>query len=71
MTNTIPVGTGPFKAAQSNNGRYIYVLNSGDETISIIDGLTETVVETVHLSAGPVLGLLCAADRHCDGPELQ
>lgn len=51
VTNTIPVGSGPFKAAQSNNGRYVYVLNGRDNTISIIDGLSETVVETVHLSA--------------------
>jgi len=51
VTNTIPVGSGPFKAAQSNNGRYVYVLNSRDNTISVIDGLSETVVETVPLSA--------------------
>ena len=50
VTNMIPVGTGPFKAAQSNDGRYVYVLNS-DGTISIIDGLVESVVETVQLSA--------------------
>ncbi len=50
VTNTIPVGAGPIKAAQSNNGLYIYVLNSGDGTISIIDGQAETVVNVVSTS---------------------
>ena len=46
-TNKIPVGVAPIKVAQSNNGQYIYVLNSGDNSISIIDGQAETVVGTV------------------------
>jgi YVTN family beta-propeller protein len=64
VTNIIPVGSGPFKAAQSNNGRYVYVLNGGDAalsipgSISIIDGLTETVVDTVQL---PALCSVCTA----------
>lgn len=62
VTNTIPVGSGPFKATQSNNGRYVYVLNSAG-TISIIDGLAETVVDTVTLdAAGPGdCGAVCSA----------
>ena len=46
----IPVGSGPIKAAQSNNGQYVYVLNSGDGSISIIDGSVDAVVNTVSLA---------------------
>ncbi|MGC2210212.1 MAG: hypothetical protein WA532_08860 [Candidatus Korobacteraceae bacterium] len=60
VTHVIPVGSGPFKVAQSNTGQYIYVLNSNG-TISVIDGLNEAVVQTVTLgtscpvcSAAPV-----------------
>ena len=70
VTNIIPVGSGPFKVAQSNTGQYIYVLNS-DGTISVIDGLNETVVQTVTLRDRAALGLLCGAGGHCDGPEFQ
>jgi YVTN family beta-propeller protein len=54
VTNTIPVGAGPFKASQSTNGQYVYVLNGGSNTISIINGLTETVVGTAQLSSAPI-----------------
>ncbi len=43
VTNSFPVGVNPTKAAQSNDGNYIYVLNTGSASISIIDGATETV----------------------------
>jgi hypothetical protein len=63
-TNIIPLpgGSGPFKVAQSNTGQYIYVLNS-DGTISVIDGLNETVVQTVQLDAGGAgnCGAVCSA----------
>ncbi len=55
-TNRIPVGTAPFKAAQSNNGNYVYVLNGGG-SISVIDGQAEQVVDTV-LTANPATSAL-------------
>jgi DNA-binding beta-propeller fold protein YncE len=48
-TNKIPVGDAPFKAAQSSNGNYLYVLNAGG-SISVIDGQAEAVVATVSTS---------------------
>jgi hypothetical protein len=48
-TNKIPVGDAPFKAAQSSNGNYVYVLNGGG-SISVIDGQAEVVVDTVSTS---------------------
>jgi hypothetical protein len=43
VTNVLKVGLNPIKAAQSNDGQYVYVLNSGDNSISIIDGQAEVV----------------------------
>jgi DNA-binding beta-propeller fold protein YncE len=62
VTNVIPVGMNPIKVAQSNDGQYIYVLNSGDNSISIIDGQAEAVVGTAvslnnTLSLSPVIDI--------------
>jgi YVTN family beta-propeller protein len=56
VTNTITVGAAPIKAAQSNTGQYVYVVNSGNGTvgsssISVINGQTETISNTVIPSA--------------------
>ena len=56
-TNKIPVGAAPIKATQSADGTYLYVLNSGDGSISIIDTLAETVTQTV-TTANPLSGSL-------------
>ncbi len=61
VTNTIPVGLAPVKAAQSNNGLYIYVLNSGDGTVSIIDGQAETVVGTINPTTNANCGAICSS----------
>lgn len=57
VTNTITVGTSPTKAAQSNTGQYIYVINSGNGTngsasISVIDGQAEQVVARTEPGTG-------------------
>lgn len=61
VTNTILVGAAPIKAAQSNNGLYIYVLNSGDGSISIIDAQAETVVGTVNPTTNAACGSICSS----------
>jgi YVTN family beta-propeller protein len=50
VIGTIPVGAGPVKVAQSDDGQYLYVLNSGDGSISIIDGLNVRLVATIPTS---------------------
>lgn len=50
VTNTFNVGTGAVKMGQSVDGNYIYTLNNGDRTISIIDAVNEEVVGTVSTS---------------------
>jgi YVTN family beta-propeller protein len=47
VTNSFAVGKNPIKMAQSADGNYIYVLNSGDGTISIIDAVAEQVLTPV------------------------
>ncbi|PSH05421.1 MAG: hypothetical protein CXZ00_01645 [Acidobacteria bacterium] len=55
VTNKIPVGAAPIQASQSANGQYIYVLNSVDGTITIIDGQAEAVVGTISTAhASPI-----------------
>ena len=61
VTNKIAVGAAPIKAAQSADGNYIYTLNSGDGTISIINGLTETVVGTATPSTNTACGAICSS----------
>ncbi len=44
VTNKIPVGNSPIKITQSPNGLYLYVLNGGDGTISVVDAINEVTV---------------------------
>ena len=50
VTNSFQVGKNPVKFAQSADGNYIYTLNSGDGTISIIDAVAEQVVKSITVS---------------------
>jgi hypothetical protein len=53
VTNHIllPVGSAPIKAAQSADGNFLYVLNSGTASISVIDAQQELVLTTVATSS--------------------
>jgi len=44
---TIRVGLHPSGMVQSPHGRYLYVANANSDTVSVIDTLTEEVVETI------------------------
>jgi len=56
IIGSIPVGYGPEEIVY--NGEYVFVCNSGgwdyDQTVSVIDPLTDTVVETVEVALNPV-----------------
>jgi YVTN family beta-propeller protein len=45
----IPVGLGPNGIAYNQNNGDVYVANSVNETISIVDGLENTVISTITL----------------------
>jgi YVTN family beta-propeller protein len=66
----IPVGMDPRGLAVDGYRDRIYVANHGDATVSIIDGESNAVVDTVNVGIGPqaiaiVHGATCPGD--CDG----
>ncbi len=62
VVNTIAVGANPVMGVSSPDYDYIYVLNQGSNTISVIDATAETVVATVPTGgSGPTFMML---DRH-------
>ena len=52
-TTEIDVDDGPVGVAVTPNGNYVYVANSDDDTVSIIDTKTETVIDTLNVGDGP------------------
>ena len=50
---TIPVGSSPFGVAVDPTINTIYVTNSGDDTISVISGATNTVSTTISVGSIP------------------
>ncbi len=53
FSKAIPVGTQPTAIAENVATNTYYVTNSGDGTVSVIDGGTSTVVSTVDVSGNP------------------
>ncbi|MFZ0911594.1 MAG: hypothetical protein WAN24_19145 [Candidatus Acidiferrales bacterium] len=54
MTGTIDVGTAPAAAATNPLTNTIYVLNSSDGTVSVINGATGLVTATITVGSDPV-----------------
>ena len=54
MTDSIPVGDSPWFITISNDGTKAYVANFEDNTVSIIDLSTNTVMETVASAIRPI-----------------
>jgi YVTN family beta-propeller protein len=52
-TAVVPVGTMPTGAAQDPVTGDIYVANSGDDTVSVIDPDSQTVIDTIGVGDGP------------------
>lgn len=56
IIGSIPVGYGPEEIVY--NGQYVFVCNSGgwdyDQTVTVIDPLTDSVVETIDVTLNPV-----------------
>jgi len=49
----MPVGNGPFGAAVTPDGKKVYVANSDDGTVSVINTTTNTVTSTVPVGFVP------------------
>jgi len=55
VSNTTCVGNNPIAMAQTPNNNYVYVLNQGDNTVSVFSANSNTVVGTITTANG--LGL--------------
>jgi YVTN family beta-propeller protein len=53
QTTLINVGDGPTGLAVTPDGEDVYVANTNDNTVSIIDTFTNTVIDTVRVGNGP------------------
>jgi YVTN family beta-propeller protein len=51
---SIQVGSGPLEMTINSGGNYIFVANGEDNTISVIDIATKTVVKTINVGNEPV-----------------
>ena len=49
----IPVGSAPSLVAVDRASNLIYVTNAGDNSVSVIDGATNTVIDTVPVASFP------------------
>jgi YVTN family beta-propeller protein len=54
LQNTINVGKLPSEVTFSNDGSKAYVANSKDGTVSVIDPVTKTVIQTISTGIDPV-----------------
>ncbi len=54
VVGNIPVGMDPRAIAKSPDGATVYVVNHGDETLSVIDVSTSQVTDTLSLGSNPV-----------------
>ena len=52
-TTKVPVGSSPFGVAVNPAGTKVYVANTGDDTVSVINTTTNEVTYTVTVGAGP------------------
>lgn len=50
----MPVGSLPYGIAVTPDGKYVYVANSMDSTVSVIDTTTNTAIATVNVGNWPV-----------------
>ncbi len=53
ITGEIPVGSSPVGLSFDRDRNRLYVVNNGSDTISVIDLLSESVVETIYVGKGP------------------
>lgn len=61
QTTAIDVGDGPIGLAVTPDGGSVYIANSNDDTVSIIDTHTDTVIDTVTVDSSP-WGIAVGAD---------
>lgn len=70
VTNKFAVGVGPVKFAASTDGNYVYTLNNGDGTISVIDAVNEVAVNSIDAASHGVCSTVAApsTETSCSSP---
>jgi YVTN family beta-propeller protein len=58
----ITVGIGPSGVSVTPNGKYVYVDNSGDGTVSVIQTSDNTVIDTIEVGKQPFGGIAVSSD---------
>jgi YVTN family beta-propeller protein len=53
LMNTINVGSSPRDIAASSDGRYAYVTNYNDDSLSVLDLATLTLTDTIDVGDKP------------------
>jgi len=53
ITHSIPVGDNPNDICRTGNGRYVYVANANDNSVSVIDTRQMKVIETLNAALYP------------------
>jgi YVTN family beta-propeller protein len=53
VSSTVTVGTSPFGVAVNPVTNTIYVPNAGDDTVSVIDGITGSLISTIGVGEAP------------------
>ncbi len=54
VTNTICVGRNPVAMIQQPSGGKVYIVNQGDDTVSVVDPTSLQVIATIPVGANPV-----------------
>lgn len=54
LVTVFPVGDGPADVDVNSTTNHIYVCNSSDNRVRVIDGITHTIAETIDVGEGPV-----------------
>ncbi len=53
LTDSIPVGDNPNEICQTKNGKYLFVANANDNSVSVIDLAKRKVIETLNAALYP------------------
>lgn len=57
VSNTVCVGTNPTAMVQSPIDGFVYVINQGDNTVSVFDPSTASIYATISTQSNPPLGM--------------
>lgn len=63
LITTLTVQTRPVAATPNRNGTYVYVVNSGSNSISVIDSSTNNVVQHIPVGSKPVAAQVSRDDK--------